>query len=180
MSQTVVGLFRSTDQAEEAIRELRARDFDDQDISLIAKNDEEGSDGEEGVSYENQNLADGTATGGAIGGLTGLLAGAGALLIPGIGPIIAAGPLAGALTGIVTGGIAGGLIDYGIPEAEGERYENEIDKGSIMVAAEADEDGMAEDIISVFRENGAFAINVMLGNSKTARVFGSRSIGCCK
>ena len=160
MSQTVVGLFRSKDQAEEAIRELRARDFDDEDISLVAKNDEEsgeGGDGEEGVSYESQNLADGTATGGAIGGLTGLLAGAGALLIPGIGPIIAAGPLAGALTGIVTGGIAGGLIDYGIPEEEGERYEQEVHKGSILVAAEAEED-MSEDVISVFRENGAFEV----------------------
>lgn len=160
MSQTVVGLFRSKDQAEEAIRELRARDFEDQDISLVAKSDEEGEggDGEEGVSYENQNLTDGTATGGAIGGLTGLLAGAGALLIPGIGPIIAAGPLAGALTGIVTGGIAGGLVDYGIPEEEGERYEQEVHKGSIMVAAEADEEDITEDVISVFRENGAFEV----------------------
>ncbi|EEG76791.1 general stress protein [Dethiobacter alkaliphilus] len=159
MSQTVVGLFRSKEQAEEAIRELRARDFDDQDISLVAKNEEAEGGGEEGVSYENQNLADGTATGGAIGGLTGLLAGAGALLIPGIGPIIAAGPLAGALTGIVTGGIAGGLIDYGIPEEEGERYEKEVHKGSILVAAESEDEEMSEEVSSIFRENGAFEVN---------------------
>lgn len=155
MSLTVVGLFRSREQAEEAIRELRARDFDDQDISLVARGE---GDEEERMSYENQNLADGTATGGAIGGLAGLLAGAGALLIPGIGPIIAAGPLAGALTGIVTGGIAGGLIDYGIPEEEGERYEQEIHKGSILVAVETDDDELAEEIVSVLRENGAFEV----------------------
>lgn len=157
MSQTVVGLFRSREQAEEAIRELKARDFDDQDISLVARGEGEGRDDEQ-MSYENQNLADGTATGGAIGGLAGILAGAGALLIPGIGPIIAAGPLAGALTGIVTGGIAGGLIDYGIPEEEGERYEQEVEKGSVLVAVETDDDELAEEIASLFRENGAFDV----------------------
>ncbi len=158
MSSTVVGLFKSKEQAEEAIRELRARDFSEEEISLVGRDkDGEGEQGER-MSYDNQNLADGTATGGAIGGLTGLLAGAGALLIPGIGPIIAAGPLAGALTGVVTGGIAGGLIDYGIPEKEGRRYEEEVKQGKIMVAAKSDDKGMAEEIISVFRENGAFDV----------------------
>ncbi|MBS3887329.1 MAG: hypothetical protein KGZ41_01275 [Dethiobacter sp.] len=154
MSQTVVGLFGFKEQAEEAIRELRARDFDYQDISLIAR-DKRESGGDRNASHERQNLADGTATGGAIGGLAGLLAGVGALLIPGIGPIIAAGPLAGALTGMVTGGIAGGLIDYGIPEEEGEHYEQEVHKGSVLVAVETDDDGLAEEVAAIFRENGA-------------------------
>ncbi|HAA38323.1 MAG TPA: hypothetical protein DCE00_05570 [Firmicutes bacterium] len=158
MMSTVVGLFRSQDQAEEAIRELRAREFDDLDISLVARGEGEDTEGEySALSYEQQNLADGTATGGAIGGLAGLLAGAGALLIPGLGPIIAAGPLAGALTGAVTGGIAGGLIDYGFPEAEGERYKQEIEGGSVMVAVETDED-FEDEVSAVFRENGAFDV----------------------
>ncbi|NLM45882.1 MAG: hypothetical protein GX200_03675 [Firmicutes bacterium] len=156
MSQTVIGLFHSQEQAEEAIRELRVRNFSDLDISLVARGEEGAGGTEDG--FGGQNLADGTAAGGAIGGLAGLLAGAGAFLIPGIGPIIAAGPLAGALTGIVTGGIAGGLIDYGIPEEEGERYEEEIERGSVMVAVETDDEEMAEEIMSVFRENNAFDI----------------------
>jgi uncharacterized membrane protein len=151
-------MFKSKEQAEEAIRELKARDFSEEEISLIGRG-EEGDDGQgEEMSYDGQNLADGTATGGAIGGLTGLLAGAGALLIPGIGPIIAAGPLAGALTGIVTGGIAGGLIDYGIPEHEGKRYEEEIKRGKIMVAAKSESKDMSEEIISIFRQNGAYDV----------------------
>lgn len=157
MSQTVVGLFRSKEQAEEAVRELKARDFADEDISLVAREGEGDDKGEDegDTSFDNQNLSDGTATGGAIGGLAGLLAGAGALLIPGIGPIIAAGPLAGALTGIVTGGIAGGLVDYGIPEEEGERYEQEVHSGSVLVAVETDDEELAEEVTAVFRENGA-------------------------
>ncbi len=67
----------------------------------------EGQEGE--VSYDDQNLSDGTLTGGALGGLAGLALGAGALVIPGLGPIIAAGPLAGILTGALTGGVAGGF-----------------------------------------------------------------------
>jgi len=153
--QTVVGLFRAREQAEEAIRELRARDFEEMDISLIARDEEN----RQNDSFSEQNLADGTVTGGAIGGLAGLLAGAGALLIPGIGPIIAAGPLAGALTGAVTGGIAGGLIDFGIPEEEGERYEQEIHRGNIMVAVEAEEN-LEDEVMSVFHENGAFDVKI--------------------
>lgn len=154
MSQTVAGLFRGKEQAEEAIRELRARDFADMDISLLARGEDSGKNNR---SFDNQNLADGTAAGGALGGLAGLMAGAGALLIPGIGPIIAAGPLAGALTGVVTGGIAGGLIDYGMPEEEGERYEREIQAGSIMVAVETDDD-LADEVASVLRDNGAYDV----------------------
>ena len=52
--------------------------------------------GEMGMGQEN--ISDGTAWGGALGGVAGLLAGVGALAIPGIGPIVAAGPLAGALS----------------------------------------------------------------------------------
>lgn len=149
MSQTVIGVFRSDKQAEEAVRELKARHFPVEDISVVARGDERSS------GLGTQNLADGTVAGGALGGLTGLLAGVGALLIPGVGPIIAAGPLAGALTGIVTGGIAGGLIDYGLPEEEGRRYEEEINRGNVLVAVETADDELSAEIVAAFHENGA-------------------------
>ena len=155
MSRTVVGVFSTRDQAYEAIRELKERDFSEEQISLVARDEEKQDSGNEEMSFSNQNLSDGTATGGAIGGLTGLLAGAGALLIPGIGPIIAAGPLAGALTGLVTGGIAGGLIDYGIPEKEGRRYQEEVSQGKLLVAVKVDDKNMSSHAVSIFRENGA-------------------------
>lgn len=160
MSQTVVGLFHSREQAEEAVRELRNRDFDAGDISLVTRGEESENSGEQTMDYEEQNLADGTLTGGVLGGMAGLLAGAGALLVPGIGPIIAAGPLAGALTGAVTGGIAGGLIDYGIPEDEGDRYEQEIRQGGVMVALEAEDENIAGEVEAVLQENGAYEVKI--------------------
>ncbi|HHU29540.1 MAG TPA: hypothetical protein GXZ53_02460 [Firmicutes bacterium] len=160
MSQTVVGLFHSREQAEEAVRELRNRDFDAGDISLITRGEESENSSEQTMDYEEQNLADGTLTDGVLGGMAGLLAGAGALLIPGIGPIIAAGPLAGALTGAVTGGIAGGLIDYGIPEDEGDRYEQEIRQGGVMVALEAEDENIAGEVEAILQENGAYEVKI--------------------
>lgn len=160
MSQTIVGLFHSRQQAREAVRELKNRGFSEDEISLVAREEDDENRESSQMSYDNQNLADGTATGGAIGGLTGLLAGAGALLIPGIGPIIAAGPLAGALTGIVTGGIAGGLIDYGIPEEHGRHYEQELGRGKVMVAVTAESENESDKAASVFRSGGAYDVKI--------------------
>ncbi len=89
-------------------------------------------------------IADGTAWGGALGGIAGLLAGVGALAIPGIGPIIAAGPLAGVLSGAVTGGVAGGLIDLGIPEDRGQDYEKQLRSGGILAVVETSPDKISE------------------------------------
>ena len=78
----------------------------------------------------------------------------GALLIPGVGPIIAAGPIAATLTGVVTGGIAGGLIDYGIPEERGEYYEEQVRQGGILVSMKAS-DEKVEEAASILRQYGA-------------------------
>src|SRR5690554_968921 len=99
-------------------------------------------------------IADGTTWGGALGGVAGLLAGVGALAIPGIGPIIAAGPLAGVLSGAVTGGVAGGLIDLGIPEERGRQYEQELKKGGILAVIETSHDKV-NDASSILRQSGA-------------------------
>src|SRR5487761_1277247 len=78
----------------------------------------------------------GASTGAVIGGTLGLLAGIGALAIPGVGPLIAAGPIMAALAGIGGGGAVGGftgaLIGMGIPEYEAKKYEGRLKKGGIL------------------------------------------------
>lgn len=69
--------------------------------------------------------------------------------MPGVGPIIAAGPLAGILTGALTGGVAGGLIDYGIPEERSKHYESKVEEGNIIAIIKAHEkevDHIAENL----------------------------------
>jgi uncharacterized membrane protein len=105
------------------------------------------------------NVADGTATGGVIGGLAGLAVGAGALAIPGIGPLIAAGPIAGLLSGAATGGIAGGLIDWGIPQERGKFYEEKVKQGNILVSVRTSANRI-NDAADTLRRNGARDVEV--------------------
>lgn len=159
---TVVGVFSDRQSAEKAVKALRDQGFE-KEISIAAKDDQKHNaqgqgkaDMEAGgeVDMGMGEASDGAAWGGTLGGVTGLLAGVGALAIPGIGPIVAAGPLAAALTGAVAGGVAGGLLDMGIPEQEGKEYEEEIKQGKVLAVVEADGSraGTAEDL---FREHGA-------------------------
>lgn len=152
MEKTVIAYYNSRNEAERSVRQLREKGFDDNEISILAKDDQGDSEGE--MSFQNQNLTDGTMTGGAIGGLAGLAMGAGALLIPGFGPIIAAGPLAGVLTGALTGGVAGGLIDYGIPEESSRRYEQHLESGKVLALIKTDSERAMEAMKIMDRSGG--------------------------
>lgn len=158
---SVIGTFDSRNQAERAVDELKKKGFSEDKVSVVAKEErvrggERGGGGERGegglTMARGNDLTGGTLTGGAIGGATGLLAGLGALAIPGIGPIIAAGPIAAGLTGAVTGGIVGGLVDLGIPEERSRFYEGKIREGKILAVVKADDNTVdnARDVLSRF------------------------------
>ncbi len=157
--RTVVGIFQSMDDAEEAVQSLRSLGWD-RNISILAR-EEDGRRTEGGMQGRRdageQDLSEGVATGGALGGLAGLAASAGLMTIPGVGPVLAAGPIATTLTGVVTGGLAGGLIDYGIPREEGQRYEEEVRRGRILAMVRTD-DQRDSDAERILRENGAEAV----------------------
>jgi hypothetical protein len=80
--------------------------------------------------------------GGVIGGTLGLLAGAGALAIPGIGPLLAAGPIVAGLAGLGAGGAVGGfvgaLVGMGVPEFEAKRYEGRVKGGGTLLSVHCD------------------------------------------
>ena len=79
---------------------------------------------------------------GITGGIAGWLVGIGALAIPGIGPIVAAGALAttlgGAAIGAVAGGLIGALVGAGIPEDDARSYETHVREGRILITAQAE------------------------------------------
>jgi hypothetical protein len=99
----------------------------------------------------------------AIGGTLGLVAGVGALAIPGIGPLLAAGPLLGALAGMGAGGVVGGAIDAidaaGPAVHAAKVYEGHIREGGILVSVNcrsADEIARAKELLA---RTGAQAIS---------------------
>ena len=160
MAKAVIGVFRSQERAKEAINELKSQGFNEKEISLVAKDEkgkgiaEKEDKGFGGLTMGQQNLGEGIFAGGALGGLTGLLAGAGALLIPGVGPIIAAGPLATFLTGIVGGGLVGGLVDFGIPEERGRHFEERVKRGDVLISVKTEDDEV-EQVTSTLERYGA-------------------------
>ncbi|MFC3748947.1 general stress protein [Paenibacillus sp. GCM10012306] len=143
MDKRIVGVFTVEHEASGAIEELKQHGFRTDDISVIARNPEDAHTIFEGTGTRaSVGMASGAATGGVLGGVTGLLVGIGALAIPGIGPIIAAGPiaatLAGAAVGAGTGGLVGGLIGLGVPEDEAESYDRYVGSGHILVMVDAE------------------------------------------
>lgn len=159
MNKRIVGVFYKEREASQAIEDLKSQGFLTEDISVIGRNkDDIESISEETGTKAPEGMASGAATGGLLGGVTGLLAGIGALAIPGIGPIVAAGPiaatLAGAVVGAGTGGLVGGLIGLGFPEDEAKTYDKYVDEGHILVMVEADST-QANTVYSVFRSHNS-------------------------
>ena len=156
--KSVIGTYGDRSEAERALDALKNGGFNDREISLVAKGEYSEGDGEN-AGEESMGMSSGAITGGAIGGVAGLLAGAGLLAIPGIGPLVAMGPLAATLGGAAAGGIAGGLIDAGIPEDRGQYYENEVRSGRFLVMVQSGEDRI-EDAAGILRKTGAKDVEV--------------------
>ncbi|MEK3731505.1 MULTISPECIES: general stress protein [Paenibacillus] len=159
MTHKIVGAFRTEQEATRAIEELKRQGFSTEEISVIAKDrGESAAIQDETDTKAPEGLASGAATGGVLGGVTGLLAGIGALAIPGIGPIIAAGPIAATLTGAAVGagagGLVGGLIGLGIPEDRAKEYDNYVHEGNILVIVDTNPDHEGQ-VYGVFRSNQA-------------------------
>ncbi|PZE21556.1 general stress protein [Paenibacillus xerothermodurans] len=159
MSKQLVGVFNTELEAIRSIEQLKEQGYNADDISVIGKNqsdldeiqNETGTKAREGV-------VTGATTGGVLGGLAGLTLGIIAMAIPGVGPIVAAGPIAATLTGAAvgagTGGLVGGLMGAGIPEVEARDYERHVQEGKILVLVERS--GLHDDkVINTFRSNNS-------------------------
>ncbi|NLW24485.1 MAG: hypothetical protein GXY91_04480 [Clostridia bacterium] len=139
MSKKIVAVFSSREQAEKAANELRQNGFE-QEISVVTKDNNQRNNDQSFMDMgTGDTVTDGAATGATWGALGGLALGAGALAIPGLGPIIAAGPIAAALSGAAAGGLGGALIDMGIPETESRQYEEEVRQGNTLITVECSE-----------------------------------------
>ena len=153
--KAVVGVFSNLNSAKESAAQLRTGGFTTEEINIISK--EKTNDNVVDNMGSDDSVADGTMAGGAIGGIGGLLLSAGALTIPGIGPIIAAGPIAATIAGAVGGGITGGLIDWGIPSDKSEEYNDEIAYGKTLAIIRTDE-SKVQQAIQIMNQNGAMNI----------------------
>jgi hypothetical protein len=139
------GMYPDRRSFEAALESLKAAGFRNSDISVILPDrDRTARDLVAEIhSKAPEGATTGAGTGAAIGGVLGWLVGIGALAIPGVGPLVAAGPIVAALAGAgavgATGGLVGGLIGAGIPEIEAKRYAGRIREGGYLVSVHCDD-----------------------------------------
>ncbi len=175
----VVGLFRSRSDAERAVDQLTAQGHVVRNVGYLDRYRNEHGE----IVTDESNLED-TATeaatgaaGGAVGGATvgagaALLASAGMVLIPGIGPFLAAGTIAGTLAataagavggaalGGAAGAIFGSLDDNEYAEHESSKHFREgVTQGDALVTVEVDPD-IAAEVARDLRATGAHRVDV--------------------
>jgi len=162
---TVVGLFETRDQAVKAVTALKKAGFPADDMSIVMRDSGQAADVavDAGITDSaGDAAATGAIGGGLLGGIAGLVLGAGALAIPGIGPIIAAGPIVAMLTGgalgAATGGIIGALTEAGVPEEEATHYQSGVERGGILLSAKVP-DGREAEARKVLEHAGPHSID---------------------
>jgi uncharacterized membrane protein len=141
-TNSVVAVFGSHDQAEDAVRELQKDGFDMKKLSIVGK---DYHTDEHVVGYYNtgDRMMYWGKLGAFWGGFWGLLFGSAFFWVPGIGPLVVAGPLVtwivAALEGaVMTGGLSAlgaGLYSIGIPKNSIVQYETEVKSGKLLLVA---------------------------------------------
>jgi Heat induced stress protein YflT len=156
VNNIVVGIFNTHVEAEQSVKELQQAGFDMTKLSIVAKNPHAE---EHVVGFYNagDRIKHWGKAGAFWGSIWGMLFGSAFFVIPGIGPLLVAGPLVawmvGALEGaVVMGGmsaVGAGLFSIGVPKDSILDYELALktDKFLVMAHGTAEDAARARDIL---------------------------------
>jgi hypothetical protein len=144
MAKAVFCIAKSEEQATNIVNQLKEAGFSNNDVSVLLPDRAGSRDfAHEHHTKAPEGAATGAIAGGVMAGVLGWLVGIGSLAIPGVGPLIAAGPilaaLSGAAAGGAVGGLAGGLVGLGIPEYEAKQYEGKVKNGNILISVHTED-----------------------------------------
>ena len=157
ITNSVVAIYDTHEQAEHAVKELQQAGVDMKSLSIAARDTHTD---EHVVGYYNagDRMKYWGKVGAFWGGFWGLLFGSALFAIPGIGPILVAGPLvawivAGLEGAAVVGGVSAvgaGLVSIGIPKDSVLKYDVALktDKFLLVVHGTPDDVNKAKDIIA--------------------------------
>jgi hypothetical protein len=151
-----VAIFNTHGEAENAVKELQKSGFDMKKLSIVGK-DYHTEEQVVGYYHTGDRMKYWGKMGAFWGGIWGILFGAAFFWIPGIGPLVVAGPLVSAIVGGLEGAVAvggitalgAGLYSLGIPKDSIINYESSIkaDKFLLVVHGSGDELAKAKDIL---------------------------------
>jgi hypothetical protein len=153
----VLALYASPSAAAAGARAAHDAGVQHNQLSVITRNHDEDTalaaqlDGTPGVELEDSRSA------ARLGELSGYVLAAIALVLPGIGPIVAAGPLSAGLgeaAGHVAGGVAAALTAAGIDPQRAQVFQNSVQEGAVLIAVHADA-GNVSRVRSALDQSGA-------------------------
>ncbi len=173
--EVVTGVFKSRDNAEKAVNQLRSLGIPDQRLGIIAPGSASADTIEKGVPVtDTEDPGMGRAMGAAVGGAMGAAGGAtlglavATLAVPGIGPVIALGMVGAALLGMVgaaAGSAVGDTVEEelgeGIPHEDVYLYEDALRHGNSVVIAYADDGEQEDRAKEVLNNSGAEDIDTL-------------------
>lgn len=157
---TIFGIYPYYSSVEHAVQALREAGFRNTNISVVfPENAGSMNFARELCEKAPEDVVGDGITGVVVGGPLGWLVGVGALAIPGLGPVIAAGPIMAALAGMglggTVGGITGALIGMAIPESIAQRYEGRVRDGGILASVHCDDPVYARRAKKILARTGA-------------------------
>jgi hypothetical protein len=160
----VLALFADPSAAAAAGRELRGLGIRREEISFVARtHDDEGALAQESGGSPGSEIEDSRAAG-RLGELSAHLVAAIALVMPGIGPIVADGPLAAGLgeaAGHLAGGVKRTMEQAGLDHGQAEEWSERIHRGDVLVGVHADPTAV-DSVRGIMIRNGATQVTVGL------------------
>lgn len=148
----VIATFQRPQDAEHVVHTLEQKGFNEKEVSMVTKHHQSMNSDNDSSGH---NISSGTEWGAGIGAGAGLLASAGLLAVPGIGPLLAAGPLAAVLGGAAVGGLTGAFVDWGVPKAEGQHLQKQVEEGHAVVLVDSPK---SHEAVKIFKENHAHEV----------------------
>jgi hypothetical protein len=151
----VTAVFDRRSEGEAAVEDLRRRGWPQESLGLL----HQPSGTAPHIPADETKATQGLATGAAIGGAAGLALGLTALAVPGIGPVLAAGPIAAGLAGLTAGGGVGALVGsfagLGMPDQEARHYEAAVREGGFFVSVSTRDQEEADLVCGLLGSRGA-------------------------
>lgn len=173
-SDAVVAVYSSHEAAEQAVQELQRGGFDMKKLSIVGK-DYHTEEHVTGYYNAGDRMMYWGKFGAFWGAIFGLLFGAAFFAIPGIGPVVVAGPLVSwivaALEGaVVVGGldaIGAGLYSIGIPKDSVLKYQTAVKSDKFLLVAHGTADEVAE-AKEMIQGTSPVEVNVHIGELQPA------------
>ncbi len=162
----VVGLFSNVEQAEKLMSRLQAIGMDASHYSFVTRDHQSTSELSDEVRDMLSRTGSGTGDGAVVGAGTGIVIGGlsglfSSFLVPGIGAVLALGPLAGLLAGVGIGMSAGSLIgtlnSIGLSGDDADFYVNGVRRGATLVTVHTDRRRFSA-VIEAMKKTSAFAL----------------------